>query len=254
MLKEINLDLKETWEDYYSDHIDTAIKDHFFFHLEIRAILESIESFLLLHNSEQIAILEIGCATGYLLKQISKKFDKKYNIKLTGVDFSTNAINQARKRNIPNATFIEDNMLYFFNRNSQTYNLIITQRTIMALLERNEQISFLTAVKCSLKENGMGVFSECLKSGLDELNKLRRQLNIEPILKVWHSRYLEKEIFEDIFSQTEYFDFSSLYWLVTRVIYPFFEEPVHNSKIAEFTAQLPQLGNFGLAKLIKVNN
>ena len=71
-------------------------------------------------------------------------------------------------------------------------------------------------------------------------------------MKVWHSCYLDENIFQTIFPICEKFDFSSTYWLITRVIYPFFEEPKHNSPIHKFAANISQVGDYSLTKLFVV--
>jgi hypothetical protein len=52
-----------------------------------------------------------------------------------------------------------------------------------------------------------------------------------------------------VFPSLEIIDYSSTYWLITRVVYPYFAEPKHNTALHDFAAGLHQDGPYGLVKL-----
>lgn len=69
-----------------------------------------------------------------------------------------------------------------------------------------------------------------------------------------HSLYVDENIIKSNFKKSKIMDFSSTYWLITRVIYPYFQNPKHNSEIHKFSSGLTQSGNYGLVKLFLVEN
>lgn len=247
--------LLKVWNNYYAtSNKDTAIRDENFFSLEIEAIISNLLKEILDKNKKTtIKILELGSGTGFLASQIVSLLNKnKVKYHYLGIDFSDVGIQKANKRKIDNCMFVRDDFIHFLKSNKEKFDFIITQRTVMAIMEKNNQQQLLKLIKQSLNTKGCGILSECSVQALEEIQKIRKLLGIEPLKKVWHSRYLDERFLSKIFSNSKVIDFSSTYWLITRVIYPFFEEPKHNSKIHEVAAKLAQTGNYGLVKLFVV--
>jgi|SRR6185312_2621519 len=247
--------LLKVWDNYYAtSNKDTAIKDENFFSLEVTSIKSTLLKEISVGNKNRIMrILELGSGTGYLASQVASLLSKnkiKYNY--VGVDFSDVGIQKANKRKIPNCVFLKDDFIHFLKLNKKKFDIIITQRTIMAIMNKKDQQYLLKLIKIALSNTGRGLLSECSVQSLQSLQKIRKLLGIEPLQKVWHSRYLDEKLLAKVFSDIKVIDFSSTYWLVTRAIYPFFEDPKHNSKIHEVAAKLVQSGNYGLVKLFVV--
>ena len=80
-------------------------------------------------------------------------------------------------------------------------------------------------------------------------NTLRGEAGLEPIEKVWHSRHMSETQMASLFGPIDYIDFCSSYMLATRLIYPMFEEPVHNSKIHDMARHLPNGGDSSYLKI-----
>lgn len=241
--------IEETWDNYYSEKTDTAIKDRNFFRLEIEEINSQLRAYLTDRNLAEASILELGCGTGFLIEYLQKEL-VAHDLTFHGVDLSSNAIKQAKERAITKTSFSKNDFLSFLDSSTEEFDAIITQRSIMALMESEEQDKMLGFIKSRLKPDGIALLSEGFIENVQEMDKLREKLDLEPIGTVWHSRYLTKKQVQDFLGNAQFIDFSSTYWLVTRVISPYFTEPVHNSKIADFSSQLPQLGNHSTVKLI----
>ena len=240
--------LKETWENQYSEKNDTAIKDKPFFELEVKTIKREVENFS--KGKDNLSILELGCGTGFLASELIKDSLKDIKYTYTGVDLSKNAIEISKSRKLSKAFFLEIDFFKFFEKSAKKFDLIISQRSIMALLKKDEQIKLLKLINSRLTKNGVGLFTECLYESSQKINEYRKQLGIKPFEKVWHSRYLRIEEIKKIFPKFEIIDFCSTYWLITRIIYPYFEEPKHNTKLAQVASKFPEFGNYGLVKLI----
>lgn len=243
------MDLKDVWDEQYNNNIETALKDKNLFQLELDAIKLKIKEFLDSSSENIINILELGSGTGLLAEEIMNEF-KNYNLEIyyTGIDFSLNAVKTANNRNIKNTTFIENDFLSFLEKDKKEYNIILTQRSIMAIMEEKEQNKMLDLIE--KKTKNIGIFSECTEEGFNNLNELRKKLKLKDLEKVWHSRYLTKNQLDKYFINYNIEDFSSIYYLITRIIYPYFEEPKHNTVLADFAASLKQEGDYSFLKLI----
>ncbi|MEK6917458.1 MAG: class I SAM-dependent methyltransferase [Nanoarchaeota archaeon] len=242
--------LKQVWEEYYEEESDTAIKDKPFFLLETETIEKEVGK--IAENKKKLSILELGCGTGFLAKRLIKTVFKNQEYTYTGVDISNKAIDKAKKRKIPKTFFMEADFFNFFEKSTKKYDLIISQRSIMALLKKEEQLKLLGLINSRLTDKGIGLFTECLHEASEEINDYRKQLGIEPFKKVWHSRYLRIDEIKQIFEKYKIVDFCSTYWLITRIIYPYFKEPKHNTRLSKVVAEFPESGKYGLVKLIIV--
>jgi SAM-dependent methyltransferase len=241
-------EVTRTWNDYYADESrDTAIKDDRFFQLETEELVARIVTEAT--DRATARILELGSATGYVADIVMGAVPQGIATTYTGVDVSDVACERARARKLPGARFEADDFLSFLGSNENEYDIVVTQRSIMALLSRAEQTELLQGVRRCLSPGGTAVLSEGTQQALDRLNDLRAQAGVEPFARVWHSLYVDEQAIKDAFDHVEVHDFSSLYWLLTRVVYPSFEEPQHNSPFHSFAASLPQVGDFGLVKL-----
>jgi len=243
--------LTDVWDHYYADSDeDTAIKDRAFFDLEIDALLSRVAGFVQDRGQPRARVLELGSGTGYLASRLVDALQAiGCALEYDGVDFSEVATARATDRGLPGCTFHRSDFLDFVASAGATYDYVVTQRSIMAVMEQGPQRLLLEGVRARLAPDGIGLLSEGSNAGFDRLKKLRAQVGLEGFEKVWHSRYLDEEVIRDVFPSAECVDFSSVYWLVTRVVYPLFEEPKHNQPIHSFAASLPQTGDFGLVKL-----
>ncbi len=249
-----NRSLVDVWNSQYINSDDTALKDKNYFDLEVNAIIEQIMKYIQTNNITSLNILELGSGTGLLSSLINYILSQNdvCHYFYTGVDFSNVAVKKSNDRNILHSKFIQNDFISFFENNTKKFDIIISQRSIMALMDDESHIKLLKLLKNSLSDDGIGIFSESTKQSFEKIQKLRKELSLPPLEKVWHSCYLDENIFKTIFSSFDIFDFSSTYWLITRVIYPYFEEPKHNSLIHKFAAGLTQNGNYSLTKLFVV--
>ena len=246
--------LTKVWNEYYDEsQKNTILKDDNFFKLEIDSIIKNLILEINRINKPSVKILELGSGTGFLASKIILSLKKKkIQCNYTGIDFSLVAIDKANKRNIKNCEFINSDFVDFLKSNNEKFDFIITQRSIMAIMKKNSQLLLLKLIKKSLSKNGIGLFCECTVQALNEIQKLRKKLGILPLKKVWHSRYIDVNTILSLFTNTRIIDFASTYWFLTRIIYPYFEEPKHNTNFHKLAATLPQKGDNGLVKLFIV--
>ncbi len=246
--------LTKVWNEYYNEsQKNTILQDDNFFKLEIDSIIKNLILEINSINKPSVKILELGSGTGFLASKIILSLKKKkIQCDYTGIDFSSIAINKANKKNIKNCEFINSDFIDFLKSNKEKYDFIITQRSIMAIMEKTSQLILLKLIKKSLLKKGVGLICECTVQALEGIQKSRKKLGVLPLKKVWHSRYLDTNSISSLFSNIKIIDFASTYWFLTRIVYPYFEEPKHNTNFHKFAATLPQEGNYGLVKLFIV--
>jgi SAM-dependent methyltransferase len=246
-------ELVDVWDNYYTSMEDTAIRDRPFFELEVEAITSRVRALAEAAQVASLRVLELGSGTGFLAERVVERI-RPLGVELhfDGVDFSAIGVERAVRRELPECDFHEADFLAFVQAADDAYDIIITQRSIMAILEPDPQTRLLEGIRDLLKPSGAGLLSEGSVQGLDRLNELRAGLDVDRLEKVWHSRYLDEQEVERVFGSVEIVHFAPLYWLITRVVYPYFEEPRHNTPLHDFAATLPQAGDFSPVRLFAV--
>ena len=242
-------DLVDVWNVQYGDERDTALKDRNLFSIEVDALKAQVIRNL--PATGPVRILELGCGTGYLLQEVGRLLESRgrRNYRLVGVDFARNAIDTAVGRSLRNTDFECGGFAEFFGKTREKFDLILSQRSVMALMSDEEQSDVLQQICEALAPEGVVIIAECFRNGFDRFNDLREQAGLEPIDKVWHSRHVDESALEKIFGQVEFVSYCSTYMLVTRLVYPFFEDPVHNHAIHDLAARLPESGDHAFLKI-----
>jgi ubiquinone/menaquinone biosynthesis C-methylase UbiE len=180
---------------------------------------------ILKHIKDGMNILDIGCGSGTAAFEFASKFD----IDITGFDFSPQMIDQANK-DMKEKGFDSSKMRFFVedikgildseNIKDKKFDLIITERVIINLDSWDEQEKAIKDIMNFVTDDGAYLMCENLQEGLDNLNKLRSQLKLETINQPWHNRYLKNEEInniEDILIE-DVVDFSSTYYFFSRII------------------------------------
>ena len=244
-----NDSLQTEWDRQYELADETALKDNNLFALEIEAITKAV-----LQNapsSSRCRIVELGCGTGALLGSLSNSLLQSgiEKIDAVGVDFSQVAIEKAKGRNLEFVTFECSSFEDFMAVPHEPFDIILSQRSIMALMTEEAHAQILRAIEANLHSEGVAILSECFSGSFEHFNSLRDKAGLEPIAKVWHSRHLSETQMSSVFGSVDYMDFCSSYMLATRLIYPMFGEPVHNSKVHDVARQLPNGGDSSYLKI-----
>lgn len=246
--------LKDTWDSYYKNASGpTVLKDEAFFKMEVKAILDECRQYIRENASKSLKIVELGSGLGGLAKELEKNLGSELldQYSYIGIDFSEPAVQKSKDLGLRYSDFLATDFMTGLREIEGKPDIIVTQRSVMALMEQEAQAELLKQIRSSLKPGGLAVLSEGTQKGLKGLKELRAQLGVSSDFdKVWHSEYLDDALVMSLFdNRVEVKDYSSIYWLITRVIYPYFQEPKHNSAIHSFASGLPQTGDFGLVKL-----
>ncbi len=229
---------------------DTNLKQ-----IEVRTLCEHIRP-----NS---SVLDIGCGNGETLIELSKR----NNCIGTGVDFADDMIEEARKSavasELPTEIEFEVGEVPKLNPALHVVDYAITERCLINLDTYEEQHEAIVNILDHVRSGGTYLMLEHSQQGLDGVNELRQEFDLEPIVMPWHNLYMDDarvnqwadELWDkrvaDIISVSYP---ASSYYLLSRVVYAKMiqgteETPDYNSIINQIAIRLPSFGEFGYLKL-----
>jgi len=247
--------IKDFWEgkarEYGISH-ESSWGDHYCMQLEVN----TLDTLL----SEDDRILDIGCGNGLgTLELASRK-----RIVIKGIDYSAEMVRSAHallsERNTilkGDVSFDVGDVLQLAEREN-SFTKAITRRVIINLGTLDSQIKALREVHKVLVPSGVFLMSEATVDGLRRINALRRECGLEELQQPWHNLYIEKDVFidavSDFFEIVDVMDFSSTYYVGTRVVQALVKKmmnqsPDYRSEINRFFMQLPPYGDYGIQKL-----
>lgn len=110
----------------------------------------------LIKCSNKDKVLDFGCGTGNLTKEVAK-----YSHKVIGLDLSENSINIAQKHfgNIENLTFINSTLEEYLNKkieDNDKFTLVISNMVLMNIVDLESE---LKSIKAVLQKGGEFVFT-----------------------------------------------------------------------------------------------
>jgi ubiquinone/menaquinone biosynthesis C-methylase UbiE len=259
-------DIKEYW-DVRAKTAPVGSKttnDVFLRKLEAAVVTDEIRKF---QPSLDAKVLDVGCGDGQTLFALASEFP---SLKFHGIDFSSEMISSARGALAMQAEGLKQRINFALGdvRNLDTalerqqFSVIISNRCLINLNTADEQYHALRQIAAHLTAGGLYLGTENFIGGQNELNQLRRTMNLPEIAVRWHNVFFEESEFmakaREIFQIAELINFSSAYYYVTRVVYsalchlqgeqPDYEHPIH--KVA---MNLPSFGNFSPVKLIRAH-
>ena len=193
---------------------DQKIRD-----LESEFILDGIRSFVAVSSVEKIKLLDVGCGNGFTLSLVHRKFTQ---LQLSGIEYTPALRVLANKKGLPCKILpgdIRDSLSI-----PTEQDIIICQRVIINLLNKEDQKKALQNLINSLRSGGILIVIEAFTSGLENLNKCRAELGLSQIPPAHHNLYLE----DDFFSSNEnFFEVStalganllSTHYFISRVLH-----------------------------------
>lgn len=248
--------IKAFWEakakEYGASH-KSSWGDHFCMQLEINTLSTYI--------AEGARVLDIGCGNG--LSTIEFALRKKVSIK--GIDYSEEMIRTAEKlRDESGGVDLKGTVSFAvgdilnLQEEKHSFTAALTRRVIINLGSVDNQISASRNIHRILEPGGCFLMSEATVEGLQKINTLRREFGLDELKQPWHNLYINGENFAksvaDIFELVDIVDFSSTYYIGSRVFQPFLKGMLsqstdYSSEINRLFAQLPSYGDYGIQKL-----
>jgi ubiquinone/menaquinone biosynthesis C-methylase UbiE len=248
------------WDEFaqkYKLDRRASTPDAYLVDLEIRTLAKYIK------NGE--SVIDIGAGNGYTALMMALKKE----ISIIGVDISSEMIASANKihENYINklkgtvkfepGNILDKGFLQHFGENS--FDTVLTKRTIINILSWEEQKTSIIKIWHLLKPGGKLIMMEATAQGYEHINRIRNRFGMSKTPIRWHNKYLdEKKLlpflnqkFETVFIK----DFSSTYYIGSRVVQPllikpFKKEPSYDFFLNRFFSYFPSFGNYGIQKII----
>jgi len=250
--------VRSFWEKQAVAHGDSpsaSWSDHRVIEKEIDEITARLED----GNS----VLDVGCANGFS----SIQYAARRKIHLRGVDYVGEMIEQARARaeryshELEGSVSFEAGDITGLNDPDGNYDKVIVTRVIINLGNWERQLVGLREAIRVLKPGGTLLLSEATVQGWTRLNQFRREWNLPEISMPPFNNYLDQDRVIDSVSAEltlrELVDFSSTYYVGTRVLKPLLIESLGAQiDVADagmewnrWFAALPAWGDYGVQRL-----
>lgn len=246
-------EIKEYWNtraNEFKTSPEATTNDYYMRQIEINSLKNKIEKY----QKDIKKIADIGCGNGYSTIELAKTFP---DIEFFGFDYSTEMINNA-KENLNNACIsnIKFDVLDIVDGNIEgKYDLIYTDRCLINLSSWSDQQLALKKITSALSENGVYLMIENFLNGQNNLNDLRKKFGLTTIDVRDHNLFFNLEqtkmYIKDLgCTFASYENISSLYYLVSRVIYSKIcslenKQPDYYDIHHELASKLPVNGDFG---------
>jgi len=153
----------------------------------LRAEIEMIKQRI----PEGAAVLDVGCGEG----EGTLVYASVSGVEIRGIDFSDTRLRKATERlaGHDNVTFQQVNLLEDYTLDAQ-FDIAITQRCLINLLEWPLQLAALKGLLQWLKPGGRLIMLEGSKPGVDALNKARAAFGMDPIPVRWHNLFFDDAV------------------------------------------------------------
>jgi ubiquinone/menaquinone biosynthesis C-methylase UbiE len=218
--------------------------------IEIDFIINSILGNVDTASQAPPRILGIGCGNGYTDIRIAKVLKAE----IVGIDFSEQMIcgaeylKESFKDQMLSTPIFQLGDVRKLNWNDGFFDIVISERCLLNLPDRDTQYHVITEVHRVLKKGGIYIMVEGTRSGLRRLNKLRLKVGLEPIPdrgedNISSLKFEEEEIEEFL---SKYFKIIKkqhfgMYYLISRVVHPLLvspNQPKFDAKINEVARKI----------------
>ena len=162
---------------------DPVIRD-----AEIDFFVKSIQAFGVKRGDFNFSCLDVGCGNGILLAKIKEKFP---TLELHGLEFSPDLLALAESRNLAGVNFFQGDARIVSNF-PKKFDVILSERAIINILEVREQKKALYNIADCLVPGGMYFQSESYFEPLVNLNRARREMQLDNIEPSKHNRFLRE--------------------------------------------------------------
>lgn len=204
-------------------------------------------------------VLDIGCGNGFSTVQLSLRT----GCAITGLDYSERMIENAMtslKVHYADMTsrvnYLVGDVLNLATLKDGAFNVVLTERCLINLVDWESQQSAIRSIANILEPGGLFLMLEGSLDGLQNLNRVRRDLDLPDIKSAWHNQFIADTKLQ-AFSRV-YFDlltvdnFCSTYMLISRALHPKLvepDQPTYDAKINDIAMKLPNEGEYGYLKL-----
>jgi len=226
---------------------------------EVELIRNFLRAVYRQNASDQLKILDAGCGNGYTLALLVEDYP---SFEFRGLEFTEEMLAIARGRNLPRCV-LDQGDIRCTSYPSSFYDVVYTERSLINILDWEEQKRALDEIARILKPSGHYLMIEGFTDGLENNNKARREMGLEEIEPAYHNKYFAKEqLFEAVQPTLRLVDpaeldrdgkgdlfrsnFLSSHYFVARILHPLITKGdwVKNTEFVKFFSFLPPVGNY----------
>ena len=256
-------DIRQYWDERAraaAGEPSATTNDVYLRNLESTVLLNELQSIL---GDRSVLILDVGCGDGKTTLDLATHFPRA---SFLGIDFSSEMIASAKN----NASQLRTRSDVRFEVGDARavndvigkckFDVILTSRCLINIVDRKQQWLVLKQFSDALAPDGLYFGTENFSGGQDNLNALRRSLELPEIEIRWHNLYFDEVEFlthaRKLFRSVELINFSSTYYFITRCVYSAlckqeneptdYKHPIHKVAI-----RVPPFGDFSPIKLIR---
>lgn len=227
---------------------------------EIASVLRVLEH-LTARGAPVARMLDIGCGNAYLLEVLRTHHPSSA---LTGLEYTPEMVAVGRGRGVAGCA-IEQGDVRALPFADGAFDVVITERCIINVMDRAHQAEALHQVARVLRPGGHYLCIEAFTDGLTELNCARGELGLPPNEVPYHNLWFDKPWFlETIARDFAVIDLSvhrdpslpapnflSSHYFVSRVLYPAITRApiLYNTHLVRFFSFLPPMGNYAAIQL-----
>ena len=179
----------------HSTDLNCTIQDPRIREAEVQFIVTSVEDFIENSNKEpkDLNVIDLGCGNGYLLSILKERFP---DINLFGIEFTPELFDIAKNRNLCNTKIVQGDIRHSINDfddcKELSFDIIISERVIINILDHKEQRQALTLIKNNLQDDGVYIQVESYFEPLVNLNRARKEMALTSIEPSKHNKFLNK--------------------------------------------------------------
>lgn len=250
----LNFDeIRKYWDDRAAgdSSVQSTTQDVFLRQIELSALAERVMKL----SPRRVA--DIGSGDGRTTVGLARTFG---SIQFQGFDYSASMVENSRKvhlaAGLANAKF---DQLDVCDGLDASFDLIYTTRCLINLPSWDLQKQAIQNIHSALNPGGTYVMIENFVEGQENFNRVRRTFELPEIPIREHNYFFERQrlldFADDMFVVAEEVNISSMYYLVSRVVYSRIcadqgTQPDYFDAHHRYAADLPFCGEFGPVRLI----
>lgn len=246
-------EIKKYWEDRAAadSSVQSTTLDVYLREIEFNTLSDRICRY------SPARVADIGCGDGRTTARLAGQYA---NSSFAGFDYSSSMVQNAQKVHasggLSNVRFEQLDICDGLN---DSFDLIYTTRCLINLPSWDIQKEAIKNICVALTGGGTYLMVENFTEGQDNFNKVRKNFGLSEIPVREHNLFFERRSFLDYvdryFSIEENVNISSIYYLVSRVIYSKIcaeagTPPDYFDDHHRFAAGLPFCGEFGPVRLV----
>lgn len=258
-------EIKQYWDERAAEAAgrpQATTDDVWLRELEVRTLNEELTPFIAAGG----AVLDLGCGDGKTVLRLAAAHPRA---SFVGVDFSEAMIDSARRSLADESDDVRNRVQFQVgdvtdlasSLGGRQFDAAMTDRCLINLPTEELQFEAIASIGAHVAGGGRYLAIENFLDGQEAMNEARVALGLAEIPIRWHNRFFDEDRFlqraRQLFAEVEVLDFSSTYYLVTRVAYSAMcaaqgSSPDYEHDLHRIAAAMPACGRFSPIRLVRM--